>query len=296
MLESGLLVATLSSMNESSSFPQPSDLMEMGSSQIDMNPNAPPWSSFAAVAIWIFSVLMILIVPTVFLMPYLYSKLGGVMNGSELAEIAVKDTTAIFIQTIAILPAHLITLAVAWFVITNNRKFPFFETLGWRSGGIRWWHYIAILGAFVGIMLIVGSLVPEQENEMLRMIRSSKAVLYTIAILSVLTAPLIEEVVYRGILYSAFQRSVGQAAAVVLVTLLFALVHVPQYWPSFSTIFLLTLLSLILTLLRVYSGNLLPSVILHAIFNGLQSVLLVAEPHISGQGPTPVQGIALLFK
>ena len=256
-----------------------------------MNPDNPPWGSPAAVVFWVFSVLMILVVPTIFLLPYLYTQLGGVVDGQRLAEIATKDTTAVFIQAAAIFPAHLITLAVGWALVTNTRKFPFFETLGWRSGGVRWWHYLAIMVGFVGIMLIVGALVPEQENEMLRMIKSSKSVLYTIAILSVLTAPLIEEVVYRGVLYSAFQRSVGQSAAVVLVTLLFALVHVPQYWPSFSTIFLLTLLSLILTLLRVYSGNLLPAVVLHTIFNGFQSVLLVAEPHITEQSPTTVPGI-----
>ncbi len=279
-------------MNHIPSSPQPSEFRKIGISEVSMSPNNPPWGSPAALLVWVLSVAMIIIVPALILIPYLFSKLGSA-NSSELAEIAVKDPTAVLIQAVAILPAHLITLAVAWYIVTSNRKFPFLETLGWRSGGVRWWHYVAILAAFLGVMLIVSAFVPEQDNELLRMIRSSKAVLYTIAILSVLTAPLIEEVVYRGVLYSAFQRSVGQAAAVALVTILFALVHVPQYWPSFSTIFLLTLLSLILTLLRVYSGNLLPSVILHTVFNALQSILLVAEPHLSEQSPAPALASSL---
>ena len=76
--------------------------------------------------------------------------------------------------------------------------------------------------------------------------------------------PVIEELINRGICVN--------------VTLMFALVHVPQYYPSFSTIFLLTILSLTLTAIRVKAKNLLPCIILHTLFNGLQSVLLILEP------------------
>ena len=160
---------------------------------------------------------------------------------------------------------------------------------------MRWWHHVGIMIAFVSLMIIVGSIFPEQDNELLRMLRSSKLALYTIAIMAVVTAPLVEEVVYRGVLYSAFQRSVGTVGSVALVTFLFALVHVPQYYPSVSTILLLTLLSLILTLVRVYTGNLLPCIILHLIFNAFQSALLIAEPHLNVPPPgVGEQAIAIL--
>jgi membrane protease YdiL (CAAX protease family) len=180
-------------------------------------------------------------------------------------------------------------------VVTNFRRFPFRKTLGWESGGVRWWHYIVILGGFIAVMVAVSMLVPEQENDLLRILKSSRWALYTIAILAVFTAPLVEEVIYRGILYSAFQRSVGTFAAVALITFLFALVHVPQYWPSFSTIFLLTLLSLILTLIRVYSGNLLPCIILHTLFNAFQSALMFAEPHLNVPASPTVEQALFLF-
>jgi membrane protease YdiL (CAAX protease family) len=81
-------------------------------------------------------------------------------------------------------------------------------------------------------------------------------------------------------LYSALQRTAGPAFAVGLVTFLFAIVHLPQYYPSVSTMILLTLLSLTLTLIRVKTGNLLPCIILHTIFNGFQSILLIIEPYV----------------
>jgi membrane protease YdiL (CAAX protease family) len=51
---------------------------------------------------------------------------------------------------------------------------------------------------------------------------------------------------------SAFDRV--SRRAVIAVTLIFSLVHVPQYYESPQTIVLLTLLSLILTLMRVFSA------------------------------------------
>ena len=260
---------------------QPEEYPEFNNDVVGMNPDNPPWGSGIAFAVWITSVLLIVFVPTLFLLPYLFSKMGGTFDQTQLAELATKDPVAVWIQVATVLPVHLLTLLVTWYVVTNFRQFRFRETLGWQSGGMRWWHYVIILVGFVAVMIAVGMLVPEQENDLLRILKSSKWALYTIALLAVFTAPLVEEVVYRGILYSAFQRSIGTFAAVGMVTFLFALVHVPQYWPSYSTIFLLTLLSMILTLIRVYSGNLLPCIILHTMFNGFQSALLLAEPHLN---------------
>ena len=254
-----------------------------------IGPNNPPWNSGTAFAVWVASVLLVVFVPSLILLPYLFSQMGGTIDPARLAEVATKDPIALLIQVAAIIPVHLLTFLICWLVVTRVRKFPFRETLGWRSGGMRWWHHVIILIGFFGVMVLVGLLVPEQENELLRILKSSRWALFTVAFLAVFTAPLVEEVVYRGVLYSAFQRTTGTVPAVLLVTFLFALVHVPQYYPSYSTIFLLTLLSLILTLVRVYTNNLLPCVILHTIFNAFQSALLLIEQNVNVPGVSPVE-------
>jgi membrane protease YdiL (CAAX protease family) len=283
-------------MQNSSITEEPAGFHNLVPNNVGTNPNNPPWGAGMAFVVWIASVLLMILVPALFLFPYLFSQMGGTFDQSRVADLATKDPTAVWIQVAAVLPVHLLTLLISWYVVTNFRKFPFLETLGWQSGNTRWWHYAVILVGFFAIMVTVGMIVPEQENDLARMLKSSKWALYTVAILAVFTAPLVEEVIYRGILYSAFQRSVGTFAAVALVTFLFALVHVPQYWPSYSVIFLLTLLSLILTLLRVYSGNLLPCIILHTLFNAFQSALLIAEPHLNvPASPTAEQAMIILF-
>ena len=106
---------------------------------------------------------------------------------------------------------------------------------------------------------------------------------------------MVEEVVYRGVLYSAIQRSIGVKGAIAIVTALFALVHVPQYWGSPGTIILICLLSLVLTLVRVSTGNLLPCIILHTIFNGIQSLFLVLQPFLPEKiGGTSEQTAAII--
>ncbi len=194
----------------------------------------------------------------------------------------------------AIIPAHILTLVLAWLVVTRGRRYAVRDTVGLEQGGFRWWHYLLILGGFFVVAAVVGWFFPEQENELIRILRSSRAAVYIVAFLATFTAPIAEEIVYRGILYSAFQRTFGVTTAFLLVTFLFALVHVPQYYPSFSTIFLLTLLSVILTLIRVRSGNLLPSIILHTVFNGFQSVLLIIEPYLQQAQTEAPQATAVL--
>ena len=242
-------------------------------------PNNPPWNSGEAFGAWFVSVLLILFVPSIFLLPYLLLSGAPMADGTEMAKFATSDTAAVLIQMLAILPAHLLTIAVAWLIITR-RKFDFREMVGWETGGFRWWHHLIILGLFFAVAAVVGSFFPEQDNELLRILRSSRAAVFAVAFVATFTAPFVEEVIYRGILYSAFQRTFGTAAGFILVTLLFALVHVPQYWPSYSTIFLLTLLSVILTSVRLFSKNLWPCIVLHTIFNGLQSFFLIIEPHV----------------
>lgn len=260
-------------------------------------PNNPPWNGWAAIGVWVASVLFIIIVPTLFLLPYLATRSPPILDPVAIAEFAKSDATSIILQIAGILPAHILTLVLAWLVVTRARKYDFTKMLGFEKGGFAWWHYCIILGGFFIVAYLVGTMFPEQENELIRILRSSRTAVYMVALVATFTAPLVEEVVYRGVLYSAFQRAMGVPAAFVLVTLLFALVHVPQYYPSYSTIFLLTLLSMILTFVRVRSGNLWPCIVLHTVFNGFQSILLIIEPFLTKPVVTDqTEAIVSLFR
>ena len=182
-----------------------------------------------------------------------------------------------------------------WAVVTKFGRYSFFQTLGFKSGGVRWWHYLLIFVAFFTLAGIVGYFFPETENQLIRILQSSRTAVVVVAFMATFTAPIVEEVIYRGVLYSAFQRSIGVPAAVIVVTLIFVLPHVPQYYESPQTIVLLIPLSLILTLLRAFSGNLLPSIIFHAMVNGVQSAVLLAEPYLRSTTETNTASIFSLL-
>jgi membrane protease YdiL (CAAX protease family) len=244
-------------------------------------PNNPPWSSWLAFLVWLASVAFIVILPNLFVIPYILKQGIDLSDQAVLAEFVQSNATAVLLSVLAVIPAHILTLVLAWIVITKFNKFSFRETLGWRSGSFNIWNCLLILGGFFILASIVSYYFPEQDNDLLKILRSSRTAVYIVAFLATFTAPLVEEVVYRGVLYSALQRSFGVPFAILLVTFLFALVHVPQYYPSYPTIFLICLLSLILTLVRVGTGNLLPCIILHTVFNGVQSLFLILQPYLN---------------
>jgi len=240
-------------------------------------PNNPPWSSLVAFGVWLGSVAFVVLIPNLFILPYVAGQKIDFLDKNKLLEFVTTDKTAVLLQVSAIVFAHLLTIALAWIVITKFNKFSFRQIVGWRWGGFTFWKCVLILGGFFAVAGITSYFIPEKDNELLKIIRSSREALYLVAFLATFSAPLIEEVIYRGILYSAFQKTFGVALAILFVTIVFAGVHIPQYYPSYSTIVLICLLSLILTLIRVWTGNLLPCIVLHTLFNGIQSLGLVLQ-------------------
>ena len=260
---------------------------EITPADVPPSPNNPPWNGWIAFLVWLASVVLIAVLPIFFVFPYLIQQGMNLSDQAGLLAAMRNDPTVILLNLAAILPAHLLTLILAWLVVTRIKRFSFRETLGWHWNGFNFWTCLGILGGFFVVAAVVSYFIPEQETELTRILRSSRTAVYIVAFFATFTAPLVEEVIYRGIVYSAFQRSVGVPAAVVLTTFLFAVVHFPQYIESLPTLILICLLSLILTLVRVRTKNLLPCIALHTAFNGIQSLLLILEPYIKNLN-TPI--------
>ncbi|MBA2379348.1 MAG: CPBP family intramembrane metalloprotease [Blastocatellia bacterium] len=245
-----------------------------------IDPDRPHWGILAGIAVWLASVLAVVLTPSLFLIPYVTASGIKFTSSQQMMDFARTDPSAVIVQFAAIIPAHLLTILVAWVVVTRYRRFPFFETLGWTSGGVRWWHYGLLFVGFYAIAAVIGYYIPEQDNEFLRMLRTSRTAVYIVAIMATFSAPFIEEVVYRGVLYAPFRASFGTPVAVLLVTLIFTSVHVPQYLGSPATIFLLLLLSLGLSIMRAFSKSIFPCFVFHTLINASQSILLILEPYL----------------
>jgi membrane protease YdiL (CAAX protease family) len=249
------------------------------------DPNNPPWGIGGALLVWFASILLIVLMPVVFFLPYAWAKgfHTGMPNYAQaLTEFALNDKIAVILQVVSLIPSHLVTLLLVWAVVTRFGKKPFWAAIGWGwPKHFPWWLSVAL-----GIVLfMIGGFIAwlfgaEKPTQLEQIINSSLAARYLISFLAVCTAPFVEEFVYRGVLYAPLQRSAGVPGAVVIVLALFIIIHVPQYWPNFGVIAAVALLSIVLTLVRAYSGRLLPCIVIHLVFNGIQAIILLVEPHI----------------
>lgn len=176
----------------------------------------------------------------------------------------------------ATIPAHLLTLAFCWLVVTGRGQRPFWQSMGWGwRPQFKWIHAVALAGLMMGVAILFSKILPHQETDLEKILKLGTSVRVLTALLAVLSAPLVEEVVYRGVLYPGLERNWGATAGVAGATFLFALVHVPQYWGSWAAISTIVLLSFVLTVLRAATGSILPGVATHFFYNGVQSISLL---------------------
>ncbi|HXM34542.1 MAG TPA: CPBP family intramembrane glutamic endopeptidase, partial [Pyrinomonadaceae bacterium] len=91
------------------------------------------------------------------------------------------------------------------------------------------------------------------------------------------------------------RRLIGTVGAVILVLVLFTVVHVPQYQTNLGVIAAVGLLSLCLTVIRAVTGRLLPCFIVHLVFNGIQSVLIVIGTSSTPPAIAPDHGAAMIM-
>jgi membrane protease YdiL (CAAX protease family) len=255
------------------------------------HPDNPPWGVLAAVGVTLGMLVLMLALQLLVTTPYLFYRVRAGMPVAKAAEELPQDATFILLAVLSIIPAHLLTLLLAWAVVTGFAKRPFLKSLGWswspRYGRTEFFFLLGVTLAMLGVGQLMVLAFGDRETSLTRMLASSAATRYAIAALATFSAPVVEEVVYRGVLYSALRRRLGAVASVVAVLLLFAAIHFWQYWESLAALVTITLLSLVLTVVRAWAGRLLPCVVIHLLFNGITSLFIVLAPQAAERAPAP---------
>jgi membrane protease YdiL (CAAX protease family) len=233
-----------------------------------------------AFGLWVLSVLVLAVVPLLVLAPYLIYKVARVGAAAVRPEAIQTDKMVLFYSVIGIIPAHLLTVYLAYLFVTEGGRRPFWKTIGWEwpremSGTTMTLLSVLIAVVLYGVAFGLTTLYGGEKTELDMLIESSAYTRVATAFIAFATAPLAEEIVYRGVIYPAVQRVVGTGFAIAVVSMLFAGVHVWQYRSNIAVIVVITLLSITLTVARALTGKLLPSFVIHLIFNGVQSVLIV---------------------
>lgn len=239
------------------------------------SPDNPVWGIPESVALWIAAFCALLVSE---MGAALYLVYAGIYDLPIPADQEITTDPSLLVARILSLGVgHAITFLLAWLIVTDAGRLRFFESVGWgwrRGVGPR--QVVLVFLAIYALSLVVSNLLPEQgPTPFSRVLDSSFAVRIAVGIFAVVSAPLVEEVIYRGVMYPAFARRFGQAAAILLVSALFLVVHADQYAAAPAIMIPLGALSLALTWLRAYTGSLLPSFALHLLFNTVNVVLIL---------------------
>lgn len=116
--------------------------------------------------------------------------------------------------------------------------------------------------------------VQTNDQTILQLGKIAPFTMYALLLLAVFVAPLCEEVLFRGFLFTGFQRSMPLAWAVVLSALIFAAAH--NDLPSFPVLFCIGLL---LALLRWRTRSLWPGILLHLLNNAWSALSIILVLH-----------------
>jgi membrane protease YdiL (CAAX protease family) len=246
------------------------------------DPDQSRWGAGTGIAVWLISIGAVFVfgfVAVIFIIIPAMSRGVDMKNAEQVAAI-LSTPNALFVQLVSELFAHAVTVVICWAVVTRIGKTPFLRALGWGWAGRSGWYWLLIsagvvLFVFAATQLLVRVL-PEAENTPFEMLlKAGTRVRVALALMATFSAPFVEELVYRGVLYAGLRKSLGLKPAVVLVTILFVAVHVVQYQGAWASIASLAILSFILTVVRARTGSILPCILIHFLFNAVQSVAIL---------------------
>lgn len=249
------------------------------------DPDNPPWGPLTGIGIWLASIGAIIVVPVIAVVAwylFLSARRVALPNLAARDEMLnwLKSPNLLLVQVLSTILAHAVTIAICWAVVTRFGKRPFWENLGWNWAGRSVLYWLVFSACVIVALLIIDQLLSRflpqsEENSFTELLKSSRQVRVAIAALATFTAPIVEETVYRGVLFSALRRYLGLIATVLVVTIMFAGVHVLQYWGAWVSVAGLTLLSLVLTVIRARTRTILPCVLIHTLNNAFFSVLIL---------------------
>ncbi len=183
-----------------------------------------------------------------------------------------------------ILAQALIDIAVVGFIcfVIRLHGLPVLRTLRWVRTPNFHVGTLILTGAFLAVTVLLTSLLfPAPPESALDRILTTPASIAAFVFLGIVVAPLMEEIMFRGFLYTVLVDLYGPGLAVPVTSLAFAGLHFLQLWGNWPAMFLILAVGYILTNARRRTNSLIPSVIMHTAYNtmifGISAISLLVE-------------------
>jgi membrane protease YdiL (CAAX protease family) len=150
----------------------------------------------------------------------------------------------------------------------------FWRNIRWNWPSSRWLGFLG-LGMVLAILVSQASrLLPIPKQLPIEQFFADTASAYLIATFGMTLAPLIEELYFRGFLYPVLARNIGVPFGIANTALAFAFVHASQLAQAWAPLLMLFLVGLVLTVVRVRSGSVAASFLIHVGYNSTLFVVM----------------------
>jgi uncharacterized protein len=204
----------------------------------------------------------------------------GMLIAAAAAGFVMSRLTAL--KAVQLVPAQFVGYAVPflliWLMFRVQYERPFWDSLDWKpmrmpAAQVVFCGVAAALAVSLGAGLMH---MPNVKNPMMELLTDRVSVL-VVAAFGVTLGPLCEELLFRGFLQPLLVRTAGVVAGICLTAVPFGLLHLQQYGYSWRHALLITIAGVGFGWMRQVTGSTRASTLMHAAYNGLFFVALLAQ-------------------
>jgi membrane protease YdiL (CAAX protease family) len=176
---------------------------------------------------------------------------------------------------------YVLILGFLFLLAKLQHQQPFWKSLGWKKPAARQVAgYLAGGGGLAVAVSLALMVRPDMQGFPLEKLFNSRTASFAIGAFAISIAPVVEELVFRGLLFAVFEHAMGWRFAVVTTAFLFAGLHAPEYWHAWHHLLMILVVGMVFSLARGTTGSLAPSIILHLGYNSLiMTGLFVSTQH-----------------
>jgi membrane protease YdiL (CAAX protease family) len=164
----------------------------------------------------------------------------------------------------------IVLVGFIFFLIKVLHGRPIRESLHWASPAKLPVGSLIAGGAFLALTVLIASMVfpPPTESPLEKLLTTTESIVVFV-VFGIALAPLLEEIIFRGFIYTLLADVYSPKVAVPVTAVLFAGLHLSQLRGNLPAVLLILFVGYVLTVVRMRSNSLIPSVIMHTAYNAM---------------------------
>ena len=220
----------------------------------------PAWSGWDVLAVFGFSLLIVFLFMTVAIVVTFFVHGNG---GSPMSDIKAYIPVAIAAQA----ASYPVILLFIFFLVRSRANAPFGTSISWNWP--RMTAPLYVIGGFALAFAVdrLARFLPMPKSLPLDEYFTDATSAYLMAGLGVVLAPLMEEILFRGLLYPVLRRWAGVVISVLLTALAFASIHLSQLGYAWGPALSIFIVGVVFTVVRERTHSLAASFLTHWGYN-----------------------------